>query len=145
MVAMSNSKANKSRDLGQELVEFSLVLPVMLIVLIGVLDLGRVFHANVTIANASRAGARYGTSFGFDETGGLLTLNEDAIKDRVEQEAQNSGITLDRDLISIDCGGACTQGGLLEVTATHDFQFHLNAIIGSGITLSHSTEMLIPW
>ena len=142
---MGGNKTYHSRELGQELVEFALVLPLLLIVLIGVLDLGRVFHANITIANASRAGARYATSFGFDVTGGVLTLQTDEIKDKVDFEAQNSGITLDRNLITINCPGACAHGGTLEVNATHDFQFLFNSFIGSGITLSHTTEMLIPW
>lgn len=136
---------NQARDPGQELVEFALVLPLLLIVLIGVFDLGRVFHANVTIANASRSGARYATSFGFDETGGVINFDIVGIKDKVELEAQNSGITLDRNLITINCPGACTQGGTLEVTTNHNFLFQFNAFLGSGITLSQTTEMLIPW
>lgn len=138
-------RAKQTREPGQELVEFALVLPLLLIVLIGVFDLGRVFHANITLANATRAGARYATSFGHTVTAGAVTLNTVEIRNRVQQEAQNSGITLDPTLITFNCPGACTQGGPLEVTATHDFQFLFNAFIGSGITLSHTTEMLIPW
>ena len=48
----------KSGRKGQELVEFAVMLPFLLIVLIGVIDLGRVFHASITIANASRSGVR---------------------------------------------------------------------------------------
>ena len=48
---------NKFGMKGQELVEFSIMLPLLLFVLIAIIDLGRVFHASITIANASRAGA----------------------------------------------------------------------------------------
>ena len=42
---------------GQSLVEFALVLPVMLILLAGALDLGRVFYANISLDGAAREGA----------------------------------------------------------------------------------------
>ena len=45
---------------GQELMEFAIVLPLLLLIVFGVLDLGRLFHALITITNAAREGARYG-------------------------------------------------------------------------------------
>lgn len=145
LLQIKKNRQMQTRVYGQELVEFALVLPLLLIVLIGVFDLGRVFHANITLANASRAGARYATSFGYDVTSGVVTLNTGAIRTKVQQEAQNSGITLNPALITFNCPGSCTQGGPLEVTAMYNFQFLFNAFLGSGITLSHTTEMLIPW
>jgi hypothetical protein len=47
------------RTRGQALVEFSLVLPVFLALLFGMVDLGRVIWANVSLANAAREAARY--------------------------------------------------------------------------------------
>jgi Flp pilus assembly protein TadG len=44
---------------GVALVEFALVVPVLLLVLVGILDTGRAVNAYVTISNASREGARY--------------------------------------------------------------------------------------
>jgi Flp pilus assembly protein TadG len=128
---------------GQELVEFAVMLPLLLIVLIGVIDLGRVFHASITIANASRAGARYASSYGFDDTGGVITINNVIVSTKAQSEAQNSGVTLDS--VSVTCPGGCSHGGPVIVTVTHDFQFLFNAFLGSGITLNHSTEMKIPW
>ena len=127
---------------GQELVEFAVMVPFLLIVMIGVVDLGRIFHASITIANASRTGARYANSFGFEDNGGI-TLNSVDISSKAQTEAQNSGITLSS--VSASCPGGCTRGGPVVVTVTHDFQFMFNAFIGSGLTLSHSTEMKIPW
>ena len=130
------------RKNGQELVEFAVMLPLLLIILIGVIDLGRVFHASITIANASRAGARYANSYGFEDNSGI-TLNTLDISLKAQTEAQNSGITLTS--VSASCPGGCTRGGPVVVTVTHDFLFLFNTFLGSGITLSHSTEMKIPW
>ena len=44
---------------GVALVEFALVIPVLLLLLVGILDTGRAVNAYVTISNASREGARY--------------------------------------------------------------------------------------
>ena len=44
---------------GQSLVEFALVLPVFLLCMFGIIDLGRVIWANNALANAAREGARF--------------------------------------------------------------------------------------
>lgn len=49
------------REGGATLVEFALVLPVVLLVIIGILDFGRAVTAYVTMSNASREGLRYAT------------------------------------------------------------------------------------
>lgn len=129
-------------QLGQDLAEFAVVLPLLLLIVLGVLDLGRAFHANITIANASRAGARYATSFGFEHSGGSVVFDVADITVRTQQEALNSGVTLDS--VAVNCVGACVSGGAVEVTVTHNFQFLFNAFIGSGINMTQSTEMYIP-
>ena len=55
---MSLPRAVTSTE-GIALVEFALILPVLILLLVGILDTGRVVNAYVTISNASREGARY--------------------------------------------------------------------------------------
>jgi Flp pilus assembly protein TadG len=43
---------------GQSLVEFALVLPVLLLLLFGIVDFGRAFHAYLTIDHVGRDAAR---------------------------------------------------------------------------------------
>ena len=43
---------------GQGLVEFALVLPILVLILLGVLDLGLAIYANTTVSNTAREGAR---------------------------------------------------------------------------------------
>lgn len=47
-----------SRNAGQGLVEFALVIPMIILLIVGALDLGRAVFAYNTIANAARDGAR---------------------------------------------------------------------------------------
>ena len=45
---------------GQSLVEFALLLPMLLVILLGVADFGRVFQAGIVMESASRAAAEVG-------------------------------------------------------------------------------------
>ena len=60
---LRNGKGRK----GQGLVEFALVLPLLLLVLFGIVEFGRIFHAWLTIENAARQAARYATSGQYNE------------------------------------------------------------------------------
>ena len=44
---------------GVSVVEFALVAPVLLLILVGILDLGRAVNAYVTVSNAAREGSHY--------------------------------------------------------------------------------------
>jgi Flp pilus assembly protein TadG len=46
---------------GQSLVEFTLVLPIFLLVLFAIIDFGMAFNAWITVTNSAREGARVGT------------------------------------------------------------------------------------
>ncbi|MBU0491674.1 MAG: pilus assembly protein [Chloroflexi bacterium] len=48
------------REPGQSIVEFALILPVLLLLIFGFLDLGRAVYTQSVMANAAREGARVG-------------------------------------------------------------------------------------
>lgn len=48
-------------DLGQELVEYALMLPLFLILVLGIVDLGRAVYYYSAMNNVVREGARYGS------------------------------------------------------------------------------------
>lgn len=50
-------KKIKSSD-GQALVEFALILPIMILILFGIIEFGRVFSAQLLVTNGARDGAR---------------------------------------------------------------------------------------
>lgn len=45
---------------GQSVVELALILPLLLVLLIGVIEIGRYAYFDILISNAARAGAQYG-------------------------------------------------------------------------------------
>lgn len=52
------SRLGRARERGQALVEFALIFPVFILLLFGILDLGRAIYAYNTVADAAREGAR---------------------------------------------------------------------------------------
>ena len=53
-------RSRQSMDNGQDLVEYALILPIMMMMIIFMVDLGRVWFFYSTLTNVSREGARYG-------------------------------------------------------------------------------------
>lgn len=54
---------------GQSLVEFALVLPLLLLILLAIIQFGFIFNTQVTITNAAREGARAATIYPYSLAG----------------------------------------------------------------------------
>ncbi len=63
------------RRTGQTLAEFAITLPILLLLLFGIIEFGRIFQAWVTLQNAARAAARYATTGVYDTDKYKLDLN----------------------------------------------------------------------
>lgn len=133
-----NSRAQlapRPRQRGQSLVELALMLPFLLVLLIGVLDLGRIYFAYMTIVNASREGARYGAAHPTDTTG---------IYTHAINESAGSGIVLTPLSVSIQCLSGCTTGNPIRVTVIYYFQLITTYLFNGGtIPISGYTEFVI--
>lgn len=118
---------------GQSLVEFALILGILVWILFGVLDLGRVAQTYIVIKNAAREGAYYGSMHPGDST---------AIKGRVVGEAEYSGVTIAPDDVTISHTGA--SGDPIRVTVTHDVSLLMAWAVGSqSLHLSAFVEMAV--
>ena len=123
---------------GQGLVEFAVVIGVLILIMLGVFDLGRAFHSYIVITNAAREGANYGAMHPADEIGIIA---------RVISEAQDSGITLDASNIEIDTeinpvSGNPISGAPMCVTVRYDFYLLTTYLIGDRlIQLTSTVEM----
>src|SRR5207247_8711258 len=56
---MSRADCRKSAAGGQALIEFALILPLLLVLIVNVVNFGAFFFAWITVANAARSGAQY--------------------------------------------------------------------------------------
>ena len=59
MGSSRSARLHRRGALGQGLVEFALVAPLLIALVFGIFDFGRGMSANVTVTNATREGARY--------------------------------------------------------------------------------------
>ena len=118
---------------GQSLVEFALILGVLVWILFGVLDLGRVAQAYIVIKNAAREGAYYGSMHPGDSS---------AIKGRVVGEAEYSGVTIAPDGVTISLTGG--SGDPIRVTVTYDVSLLMGWAVGrQSLHLSAHVEMAV--
>ncbi len=131
---------------GQSMVEFALILPVMILVIAGIFDLGRAFFASITITNAAREGARFGTLNPVN-TGGM-TVAVDNMKNAAVLEAIDSGITLTNSDVTISCTfitNGCQGNNPLTVTVSYNYNDMIfRFFFPTGIIMERSVVMLVP-
>jgi hypothetical protein len=95
---------------GQSLVEFALVLPMLLVLLLGIADFGRVFSAGITVEAAARNGAEADAQeyvqMARNRPGGMLTTDDyDHLHDvAIEKVCQESALLPN----AVSSGGTCT-------------------------------------
>lgn len=77
---------------GQNLVEFALLLPVLLYILMGIIQFGLIFAVYVTINNSVREAARWGSIYVYDN--GITPTNNDTARNNgmVDRIYQSRGI-----------------------------------------------------
>ncbi|HSK17426.1 MAG TPA: TadE family protein [Gaiellaceae bacterium] len=121
----------ESRERGQTLVEFALVLPILALLLFGVIQFGIVFHQYVTLTDAVRAGARQGA------VGRHLASPQTAVEDRVRSSAGD----LDQAKLGVSVSSSWQQGSDVSVSATYPYSINLlGFVIKSGDLKSTTTE-----
>jgi Flp pilus assembly protein TadG len=77
---------------GQNLVEFALLLPVLLYILMGIIQFGLIFAVYVTINNSVREAARWGSIYVYDNT--ITVTNNDVARNNgmIDRIYQSRGI-----------------------------------------------------
>lgn len=121
-------------DKGQSAVEFALILPVLLLLVFGITEFGRLFIANLTLENAAREGARLGiTGASYDE---------------VTTKIVESSAGLDAGSLTVEFDPPVAsdrqRGGAFTVTVRYPFAVLVPVIadlIGGNIVLSSSSSM----
>ncbi|MFA5872999.1 MAG: TadE family protein [Anaerolineales bacterium] len=71
-----SSSRKPGRQNAQGMVEFALVMPILLLVIYGVLEVGRLIFTFSIVASASREAARYGSATGLNISGGILRYRD---------------------------------------------------------------------
>lgn len=118
-------------DLGQDLVEFALILPLLLMLTFGIVDLARVVMTYNTLSNAAREGTRYGI---------IHNHNSEA-----QIKAHTMTLTTGTGIVASDIT-VTRGGGLIEVAVSHDTPLIMGFLIAAAggnntLTLTATSQM----
>jgi Flp pilus assembly protein TadG len=120
---------------GQSLVEFAILLPVLLLLLMGILEFGLMLNSYLTINNSAREGARFGIVAGSN-----LEIKEliNSISPNLESENLEVNIT--------PLDGSRQSGDTLTVEVIYNYQVIIpiiSNILNNVVVLKAQTSMRI--
>jgi Flp pilus assembly protein TadG len=99
----------------QALVELAVMLPMLLLLILGAIDFGRLFMNKLVLTNAAREGANF-ISYYFDSDNPSASI--EAARNVAIAEGTSSGITIEGSNIAfVNC---CTPGSSVSVTVTKE-------------------------
>lgn len=78
----------------QAIVEFAIVLPILMALLVGILEVGRLIFMYAAISNASREAVRYASAYGLDDSGYLRYQYCKGITDMAKRSAFFTPLTV---------------------------------------------------
>lgn len=120
-------------EVGAELIEFALVLPLLLLVMLGIMDFGLLFQRYEAVTNAAREGARVAVLPGYAQAD---------VQARVTQYLAAAGLTATPTFAytapqALNVGGACVT--ITGITVGYPYQYlFIGKIVGlfggSGLT-----------
>lgn len=109
------------RDRGASAVEFALVLPILLLLVIGILEFGRAYHVQTTLSNAARDGVR------------VMALQDSAAaaKTQVRESASTLDIKNNWITVEVEPSSACSGAGSVpNSTASVTIEYPLSLLSG---------------
>lgn len=115
---------------GQSMVEFALIVPVLVLLLLGIMDFARIFHAYLTIDHAGREAAR------------AASIGKDAATVTSIAMDQGSSIGLKATHVTVSTGSSGTNA-TIKITYPITFLTPLIGNIVGPLTLKDTTVMRV--
>jgi Flp pilus assembly protein TadG len=138
MLSRRRNHTSLRRESGQSAVEFALVAPVLIAVLLGIVQAGIAFHDYITVTDAARAAARKAVT---------ARVSGISVSD-VQQAAKDAAGDLDPTKLNVTVDdptdpGFSQGGSTLSVTVTYPYSINvLGWVVASGNLTSRMTERL---
>lgn len=130
MIKRSGSKGNR----GQSLVETALILPIILLILLGLLEFGRIMSGWMIITHASREGAR------------LASLGGSNSQITTRVKAVSTTLTLTNMTVAISPSSNRNTGTMVTVNVSYTINLmtpFVGAIVGNSIPMDAQTTMRV--
>lgn len=131
MLALRRLLKSKS---GQSLVEMAIILPVLLMLIFGMVEFGRILSSYLIMENLSRDAARYG----------VVGHTDTEITNLID--AQNPGLDSTKLTITIDPAGTRTRGTALTITLNYSVDIIspvISGILPNPYPLDTSCTMMV--
>lgn len=132
----------RGRPRGQALVEFALVIPIFVLLIFGLVDLGRAVFVNNSVAEAARDGARHASVQARAYDSASRDAVEDWVLDRLEG-VPNPSVTVECTPVTPALG--CTVNDIVVVTVHSDMEW-VTPIIGNlmgPLSLEGRSEVIV--
>lgn len=133
--ARRSTASRRPRNRGQALVEFALVFPILVIVILGTIDLGRAVYDYNTVGNAARTGVRVA----------IVSQTDASIRNAAKAQAVLLDLQDTDVVVTYGCASPYSIGCIASVKVT--YQYHpTTPVIGqmfSTITLTSTTHLPI--
>lgn len=120
---------------GQAMVETVLVLPVLLLILIGILDFGRIFYTRVALENSARNAARIGIITNSD-----AEINQTVLETTSDLDSSSLVISI------LPIESVRHSGEALTVSISYDVPIYtplMSNVIGNPVTVSADVTMRV--
>ena len=134
-------RRHTQRQDGQAVVEFVVVLPVLLLVLVAIYQFGQVFVNYMDVTSAAREGARKAA---VSRTAGTCS----AVDALAVSSAKAAGSDLNQSSLTVTVTRTCTnnayaQSSDVKVTASYPYSVNIMGVVVSSGTLTSSTTMRV--
>lgn len=103
------------QERGAQAVEFALVVPLLLLLLVGIIEFGRILNVHISVSGAAREGAR------------VMAIQNDAAAATDATIAAAPALALSPGHVAV---GACSPGDPVTVTVTYPFDLPLIFLSG---------------
>jgi Flp pilus assembly protein TadG len=131
-------------------VEFAIIAPVLVVLVLGILGVGRVFYSYIDLTNLARYGARYAISLpattSCDAAGSAVQLQVQSAF-QAEHRRQSTLSDLTPPVVTLTCPTAPTGTGERKVVVSHSFDTLLpynKWLLPFGGTLTMSASATLP-
>ena len=121
--APKSIRARLSSECGAELIEFALVFPLLLMVVLGIVDFGFLFQRMEVVTNAAREGARIAVLPGYATADVTARVTNYVQTGGVPTTGTNPVISVTNVSIPTGAGGPNLTGKRVQVTYTHSYIF----------------------
>ncbi len=130
-------KLFRKNETGQALVEFTLILPILILIVLGIIEFGWLLNAQITLNSAAREGARVGAVLNTTDE-----IRRTKMLEAVNATAQFSGLNVLEDECVVEEENDYAENlHNISITVYADVNSIIGLYISDTITMSSSAKM----